>query len=241
MKMIKLQNLVIGYDNIQLLSAIDYQFNENEMVAIVGSSGIGKTTFFKTICGFIAPVSGNVKINNLDVHLKNNKKQIARLIGFLTQENTLIEFENVFNNIIREVKIKESFWNKIFGITSKTNQKKIIETLDLLGIKDKTLTRVDHLSGGQKQRVNIAKILLNNNKIILADEPTSNLDQKTAVSIIDLLYNLKKSKTIFVIIHNISLLSNKFDKIMYFNNKKIEIYNEVNNKLIEEIKRKNEE
>ncbi|MDJ1648811.1 ATP-binding cassette domain-containing protein [Mycoplasma phocimorsus] len=241
METIKMINLKFGYNETSLFLPLNYTFKQGEMIAIVGNSGIGKTTFLKTLCGFIKPISGQVKICGLDINLKNNRKKIPKIIGFLTQENSLIEFENVFNNLYRETNLNEKFLNRMLGIVSKNNQKKIIDVLTSLNISDKILTRIDELSGGQKQRVNIARILLNNNKIILADEPTSNLDLKSAASIIDILFNIKKFKTIFIVIHNIHLLSDKFDKVIFFENNKINIIEKVNTKIINELKRKMED
>ncbi|MBZ4203915.1 ATP-binding cassette domain-containing protein, partial [Mycoplasma tauri] len=116
---------------------------------------------------------------------------------------------------------------KLFYILTKKQKENIFKQLDNLGILRKCFTRVDELSGGEAQRVEIAKILVNNSKLILADEPTSSLDEQTSVEVFKLLkeISVNNNVTIIAIMHNLDLSLELFDKIIVVSNKKMQMYN----------------
>ena len=211
--MIIAENIHKFYDNNHILNGINLNIEEGEIVSLVGASGAGKTTLLQ-ILGTIdicdknyssKLILKNKNINNL------NENQLASLrnqeIGFVFQFHQLLPEFNVIENICIP-----AFINK----TSKENAKaKAIELINYLGLKDRAYNKPYELSGGEKQRVAIARALINNPSIILADEPSGNLDSSASNNLHELFNELRKDfKHTFVIAtHDISL-AKKSDRIL---------------------------
>ncbi|WP_036458421.1 phosphonate ABC transporter ATP-binding protein [Mycoplasmopsis iners] len=224
---IELNNATIKYQksNDVILDNISFNVQNGEMIAILGHSGVGKSTLFNSIVKQTKLVSGQIKINNENIYeigKKAWKKQLKN-IGFLTQNPNLIESETVFNNLLYSVQSYSNLFNKCFGYVNIKQRQIILETLDILGLLNKTNTLIKELSGGQQQRVEIAKLLIKNVDLILADEPTANLDYKTAREVLTLLRHLNQNQgiTILVNIHDLSLIEGYFDRVIVLKNKQI--------------------
>lgn len=185
------ESLVKALDNVNL------EVDKGEFLAIVGTSGSGKSTLLNLIGGLDKETSGEVIIEGKNISkMEDNKKTIFRRrnIGFIFQSYNLIQILNVYENIVLPLeldgeKIDENYINLI---------------LDTLGLKDKKDRLPDSLSGGQRQRVAIGRALASKPSIILADEPTGNLDSKTENEVLGLLKLTSKkfSQTIIMITHN---------------------------------------
>jgi putative ABC transport system ATP-binding protein len=181
------------------LRKINFKIRKGEFVSIVGPSGSGKSTLLNIIGALDRPSYGKLFINNVDFFSLNNS-QIAsirnNLVGFIFQSYNLINRTTVLKNV--------EIPGIIAGMGRKERRFRALKLLEMLGIRDKANQKPVSLSGGQQQRVAIARSLINNPAIILADEPTGNLDTKTGNEVFDLLKLLsnKYRRTIILVTHN---------------------------------------
>jgi putative ABC transport system ATP-binding protein len=181
------------------LRRITFAVHKAEFVSIVGPSGSGKTTLLNILGALDRPTTGKVFIDGIDIFsLKDSKIATMRnmQIGFIFQSYNLISRTTVQKNV--------ELPGIIGGMNSTDRKRRALKLLDFLGIKDKANFKTSELSGGQQQRVAIARSLINNPTIILADEPTGNLDTKTGQEVFDLLKMLshKFRRTIIMVTHN---------------------------------------
>ena len=201
-----------------VLNKISFTIKKGEFISIVGPSGSGKSTLLNIIGALDKPTSGEVLINGFNI-VSLNESEIAQmrnnLIGYIFQSFNLINRTSVQKNI--EIPAI------IMGMNRNLRRYRSQRLLDLLGIKDKGEYQPMNLSGGQQQRVAIARALINNPTIILADEPTGNLDTKTGKEVFDLLKMLtrKYKKTIVMVTHN-SELALETDKTIFIRDGMIE-------------------
>jgi putative ABC transport system ATP-binding protein len=201
-----------------VLDNISFTIKKGEFISIVGPSGSGKSTLLNIIGALDKPTSGEVIINGFNI-VSLNESEIAQmrnnLIGYIFQSFNLINRTSVQKNI--EIPAI------IMGMNRNVRRYRSQRLLDLLGIKDKGEYQPMNLSGGQQQRVAIARALINNPTIILADEPTGNLDTKTGKEVFDLLKMLtrKYKKTIVMVTHNPELAL-ETDKTIFIRDGKIE-------------------
>jgi len=186
----------IGNEEVEALKGIDLSIDDGEFVAIVGPSGSGKSTLLHLIAGLDKPSEGEVMVQKKNILTSSDSvlsKYRNRTIGFIFQEFHLLAHLNILEN----VKVPLMFASRE---EKSSHQKKAREILEDLKLGDRLHHRPHEISGGQKQRVAIARALINNPKIILADEPTGNLDSVTGKSILDLLKKIHKQKKLTLII-----------------------------------------
>ena len=186
-----------GDTTVKALDGVNFSVNDGEFVAIVGTSGSGKSTLLHMIGGLDRPTSGSVKVAGKEIFkLKDDALTIfrRRKIGFIFQSYNLVPVLNVYENIVLPIELDG---NKV----DKAHINNIIETL---GLASKINSLTSQLSGGQQQRVAIARALATKPAIILADEPTGNLDSKTSLDVLGLIKITSKkfSQTIVMITHN---------------------------------------
>lgn len=187
----------VGEAKVNALAGVDFTVDEGEFVSIVGTSGSGKSTLLHMLGGLDKPTSGKVFVDGKDIFsLKADELTIfrRRKIGFVFQNYNLVPVLNVYENIILPIELDGN----------KVDEKYIEEVIELLGLKDKLQNLPSQLSGGQQQRVAIARALASKPAIILADEPTGNLDSKTSQDVLALLKITSErfSQTIVMITHN---------------------------------------
>ncbi len=183
-----------GESAFSALKGVSLSIKEGEVVAVIGKSGSGKSTLMHLLALLDTPSSGSVTLNGTNAsQLKRKKVDKLRNqeFGFVFQQFFLNGDESVLNNVILPLKIA--------GISSRARKKRGMEVLKAVELEDKANNKATNLSGGQKQRVCIARALINNPKIIFADEPTGNLDTATGKKIEDLLFDLNKTKGITLI------------------------------------------
>lgn len=201
-----------------ILKDINFTVKKGEFVSIVGPSGSGKSTLLNIIGALDRPTAGKVYIKQVDIFSLSDRK-IAKmrnqLIGFIFQSYNLINRTSVLSNV--EIPAI------IAGNGGTQTRRRALSLLTILGIRDKANLKPLNLSGGQQQRVAIARALMNNPAIILADEPTGNLDTKTGQDVFNLLKMIssKYNRTIVMVTHNPDLAQDT-DKTIYVRDGKIE-------------------
>lgn len=176
------------------LKGVSLSIKQGETVAVIGKSGSGKSTLMHLLALLDRPNTGSITINDKQA-TKLKRKQVDKLrnreFGFVFQQFFLNGDESVLNNVILPLKIA--------GVSSRARKRRGMEVLKAVELDDKAGNKAANLSGGQKQRVCIARALINDPKIIFADEPTGNLDSQTGKKIEDLLFKLNRDKGITLI------------------------------------------
>ena len=191
------KNYFVGTQIVRALRSIDININENEYVAIMGPSGSGKSTLMNIIGCLDTPTSGKYILNSKDVS-KLQDNHLAEIrnneIGFIFQ---------TFNLLPRYTSLENVMLPLIYaGLSKHERKKRALEVLESVGLGDRVTHKPNELSGGQKQRVAAARALVNNPSIILADEPTGNLDSKTSVDMMGLFREIHgRGNTIIVVTH----------------------------------------
>jgi cell division transport system ATP-binding protein len=195
---IELQDVRKIYSNgTHALKGIDVVIDRNEFVYLVGPSGAGKSTFMKLIYREESPSSGNIFVNGFNLSkLRSNKvAYLRRNIGVIFQDYRLLPKLTVFENI--------AFAMEVIGTKRKLIRQRTHEVLELVGLTEKAKAYPAELSGGQQQRVAIARAIVNHPMVIIADEPTGNLDPETSLGIMRLLEEINaRGTTILMATHN---------------------------------------
>ena len=197
--MIKAENIHHQYEDLEVLKDINLEIEQGEFVSIIGASGAGKTTLLQILGTLEKPSSGTVKINNQDItQLSEKELSLFRCnqIGFVFQFHNLLPEFTALENICLP--------GFIAGKDKKSTENQARELLSLLNIENRSKHKPNEMSGGEQQRVAVARALINKPSIILADEPSGNLDSKNALELHNLLIELNKNlkQTIAVVTHN---------------------------------------
>lgn len=204
MEILKVENLTKIYGNgstkVTALDNVSFSVNKGEFVAIVGASGSGKSTLLHLIGGVDRPTSGKVFIDGKDIYKFNNDELAIfrrRQVGLIYQFYNLIPILNVEENITLPLKLDNR----------EVNKQRLDELIKLLGLEKRRAHLPSELSGGQQQRTSIGRSMITNPSIILADEPTGNLDSKASNEIVELLKKSNKdyNQTIVMITHNMEI------------------------------------
>jgi len=209
---------VMGSEVVKALDGIDLQIRRGEYVSIMGPSGSGKTTLFNVVGGLTKPTEGRVFIDKTDIS-KLDANELAwlrcRKIGYIFQTFNLIPIMTALQNVTLPM---------IFAGTSKSEREdRAYELLKMVGLADRANHKPTELSGGQQQRVAIARAFANDPAIVLADEPTGNLDLKTGLEIINLMVEMNRQKgvTIMCNTHDLKIISAS-DRIVWIRDGKVD-------------------
>lgn len=245
--MIIFENVSKVYNNgVKGLQNVNLTIQDGEFVSIIGLSGAGKSTFLRSINRLIDITEGDIRINEVSITKagKNELKKIRRHIGMISQSFNLVKRSTVQKNVLSGRLGYYSTLKSIFGIFSKEDYERTKEALERVGLLDKIHSRSDELSGGQQQRISIARTLVQQADIILADEPVASLDPITTQKIMKDLKQINESmnKTVIVNIHSVELAKQFSTRIVAFKNGEIVFDatpNELTGKELEKIYGKN--
>jgi len=200
--MLKVENLKKVYPNGTIaLKGISFEVADGEFLAVIGLSGSGKSTLLRCINRLIEPTSGKISWDGVDVTAASGTeiRKIRRQIGMIFQQFNLVKRSSVFMNVLSGRLGYLNTFQSLFQLIPSTDRARIIANLEQVGLADKVSVRADSLSGGQQQRVGIARALMQDPKLILADEPVASLDPVLAHSILKYLETLNKERGITVL------------------------------------------
>ena len=199
-------------DDSRALKEVSFKINKGEFVFIVGPSGSGKSTLIRLLMREIRPTEGAIYIAGTDLSkLRNNQVcKYRRSIGIVFQDFRLLEDRTVYENI--------AFAQKVIGVPSRKIARNVAKMLTLVGLRNKYKSYPNKLSGGEQQRVALARALINNPLILLADEPTGNLDPKNTEEIMDLLEEINmRGTTVVVVTHNREIVDAMQKRVIMLN------------------------
>ena len=211
------KNIYKKFDELEILKGVDLEIGEGEIVSIVGSSGAGKTTLLTILGTLDRPTSGSVTIHNEELSQLSDKKLAAfrnKHIGFVFQFHQLLpEFTALENVCIPALIAKDS---------KKAAEKRALELLELFNLRERIQHKPSELSGGEQQRVAVARALINQPKVIFADEPSGNLDSVNAQELHGLFFKLRDTfKQTFVIVTHNAELARMADRTLLMRDGKI--------------------
>ena len=188
------------------LDGVDLSINEGEFVFLVGPSGSGKTTIMKLITGEIRPKGGQIVVNDFDLSRIKRRKlpKLRRTLGVIFQDYRLIENMNVYDNV--------AFAMRVVGASNKEIRKRVPYVLELVGLEGREKRMPNELSGGEQQRVAIARALVNSPRMIVADEPTGNLDPVRSLELMLLFEKINEMGTTILVVTHEKELVNAFSK-----------------------------
>jgi len=197
--MLTLEHVSKKYKEQRVLQDINFSLDEKEFISIIGKSGVGKTTLLSIMAGLISPDGGKIVFSGKDI-TEYSEEQLAEFrlnnIGIVFQDFKLIASLSVFDNILLAIHPRRD-------IDREEKKRRILDLIEQVGLMGKQNSTVNNLSGGEMQRVAIARSLVNQPKVILADEPTGNLDENTSGQILDLFKELhtRLSTTFIIVTH----------------------------------------
>ena len=195
------------YENgTKALRGVSFEIPDGEFCFLVGPSGSGKTTIIKLITGEIAPMDGTVQVNGYDMgNIRFSKMPyVRRTLGVVFQDFRLIEDKTVYDNV--------AFAMRVVGAPNSEIRRRVPYVLELVGLEGTSRRRPQELSGGEQQRVAIARALVNNPDLIIADEPTGNLDPARSLEIMMLLEKINELGTTVLVVTHEKELVNSFSK-----------------------------
>ena len=205
--MIELQEVYKVYDGTtRALNGVSLKIEDGEFVFVVGPSGSGKSTLIKLLSAELKPTEGKVLVNGFDISTLRHKDipYLRRTIGVVFQDFRLIENKTVYENV--------AFVMRAVGTPARIIKKRVPYVLELVGLKNKSRRLPNQLSGGEQQRVAIARALVNNPDVIIADEPTGNLDPSRSVELMMLLEKINMLGTTVLVVTHERELVNQLEK-----------------------------
>jgi len=245
--MIKMKNLTLGYKKEKILTDVSIKVKKGEFIGIIGPSGAGKSTLLMAVTGGIKVFDGKFEVLNFDLEniKKKNLIKLREQIGVIFQGYNLVDRISVLDNVISGMLKDIPLTRAIIKLYKKKELQKAKEYMDIVDMTKHSLKRCDELSGGQRQRVAIARALAAEPKIILADEPVSALDPKSAKKIMSILKKVNETYGVTVIanLHHLEYANEYCDRIIGVNNGAVvfdDKSEELTDELVEKIYANNE-
>ena len=197
------------------LDDVSFQIEDNEFVFFVGPSGAGKTTILKLLLREIPVTSGTILVDDIDVSIKKfgSPVNLRRKIGIVFQDFKILSEKNVFENVALSL--------QVVGAPTGQIKQEVKSALELVNLSDKSKVFPAQLSAGEIQRVAIARAIIGNRNILLADEPTGNLDPKTAWEIVRIFKKLEGKKTIIIATHNTDIVNSMQKRVIVLKDGKL--------------------
>lgn len=215
--MIEIKNVIKNFGETQVIKDVSISIKEGEIYGIIGHSGAGKSTLLRCINGLESYDGGSVKVMEKEVSSLTGAglREFRKDLGMIFQNFNLMQRKNVFDNVALPL--------EVWGYNKNEIQDKVLRLLDLVGLKDKRLSKPSELSGGQKQRVAIARALALDPKVLLCDEATSALDPKITKDILSLLSKINKELgiTIVIVTHQMEVIKEVCEKVALIDGGKI--------------------
>lgn len=206
--MVQMNNVTMIYDSsgTEALNGVDLEINEGEFVFLVGPSGSGKTTIIKLLTGEVQAASGEITVNGFDMRRIKRRKlpMLRRTLGVIFQDFRLIDKMTVYDNV--------AFAMRVVGAANKDIRERVPYVLELVGLKGREKRYPQELSGGEQQRIALARALVHSPPIIIADEPTGNIDPELSVEIMELLQAINSVGTTVVVVTHERELAARFRK-----------------------------
>lgn len=209
---VEMKDVEFSYETLKVLKGVSLEVKLGERIAIMGRSGSGKTTLLKIIAGLLKPEGGFVRV--LGYNLMNGSfKNVQGKIAYIPQNLGLVEGGSALYNILL-ARAPSKPTRFLLGFWDKKDIEEALEALRIVGLESKAMKRVDRLSGGERQRVSVARAIFQGARIILADEPVSNLDRETAESVTASLASLaSRGVTIIAVLHDYDLALRFFERV----------------------------
>lgn len=212
-EVIQMTDVSVAYNGTPVLNSINFTLDVGEFCYVIGRTGSGKSSFLKLIYKDVNPTKGLVKVADFDLSNLADKKipYLRRRLGVVFQDFQLLPDRNVFDNV--------AFALRVTGQKKRFIKQRVIEVLGLVGLSHKRKAMPNDLSGGEKQRVVIARALANEPRLLLADEPTGNLDPEASASIMELLHQINnRGMSVLMVTHD-------YEVIRKFPNRTVQIEN----------------
>lgn len=211
--LIEFDNVTVTYNHHRVLDQVDFKLDNGEFVYLIGHTGSGKSSFLRLIYRDLVPDVGNVRVAGYDVTRMKEKQvpYLRRSLGVVFQDFQLLPDRTVYENV--------AFALEVTGTRRGRIQQRVMEVLSMVGLSHKKHSMPEDLSGGEQQRVVIARALANEPRILLADEPTGNLDPEAATHIMDLLQHINnRGMAVLMVTHN-------YDMVKQFPNRTMRLVN----------------
>lgn len=239
-EIIKFKNITKKFKGNIALSSLSFNINKGELVALIGPSGSGKTTLLNLLSKIQTANTGDIFIENTNIKDYKSNKLYAKKVGMIRQQFDLIDELTVINNVLAGRLNQWNILKSLLSLIIPQEKKLAVNALKRVGIEEKLFAKTSTLSGGQQQRVALARLLVQNPNIILADEPVSSLDPTRAEDVLSLLISLAKenNKTLITSIHSIKYAKKYFDRVIGLRNGELFFdlpVNELNEGLLTEL------